>query len=468
MKKRSRPIKRRWAAMWGQAPRIGQTERPREEDSLSAELVLTDSPSGEVAPLGADGQRDVMAQAKMHWFFGEWTALEKITPKTLYAHSERDRLALLVASAHAQLGSYEEARQHLHLALKWGCPPRLVAQVLIAGVHNSLGRAAAIAGDDRRMANHFRESVALTNDRHDTELLTHTRSVREMAKLGLLPKAVALVDEQIAKTKSVLERPKNTQARIRMLETEIELLHHELSLAQQRHQVVGSDRLNTSDRDGPPHNTVRVEEVKNRSVSQLGQDLWVLEQTKYKREGFFVEFGATDGVVLSNTLLLEREFGWNGICAEPNPKLFELLKSNRNCRVSRECISGQTGRRVEFVLADAYGGFAEYADKDLHAEKRSAYRDAGYSVQLETISLQDFLVKNGAPKDIDYLSVDTEGSEYEILRAFPFDEWNIALITVEHNFTEQRPLIRNLLGSFGYSVISREWEDWFYREETNR
>ena len=54
-----------------------------------------------------------------------------------------------------------------------------------------------------------------------------------------------------------------------------------------------------------------------------------MERTNRQRGGFFVEFGATDGVVLSNTLLLEREFGWIGLCAEPNPKFFPQLVVNR-------------------------------------------------------------------------------------------------------------------------------------------
>jgi hypothetical protein len=80
---------------------------------------------------------------------------------------------------------------------------------------------------------------------------------------------------------------------------------------------------------------------------------------------------------------------------------------------------------------------------------------------LETISLEDFLRKYEAPHEIDYLSIDTEGSEYAILEKFPFNKWQISLITVEHNFTSQRQQIRELLEKNGYKCTEAKWDDWY-------
>ena len=85
-------------------------------------------------------------------------------------------------------------------------------------------------------------------------------------------------------------------------------------------------------------------------------------------------------------------------------------------------------------------------------------------INLETISLNDFLIQQKAPTVIDYLSIDTEGSEFEILSAFPFESWDVRLLTVEHNFTPLREEIRTLLSSKGYQCVEREWDDWFFRE----
>ena len=188
----------------------------------------------------------------------------------------------------------------------------------------------------------------------------------------------------------------------------------------------------------------------------------MLERTGYKRGGFFVEFGATDGVLLSNTYLLEKEFGWQGICAEPNPKMFERLKKNRNCIVSDACVGSRSGEIVEFVLAREFGGMAKDMESDMHAHKRKAYyADPAYRTSLIVISLDDLLTQHKAPSTIDYLSIDTEGSEYEILRNFPFERWNVRLFTVEHNFSASRQPIRELFESKGYRCTEAKWDDWF-------
>ena len=201
------------------------------------------------------------------------------------------------------------------------------------------------------------------------------------------------------------------------------------------------------------------------STSQLGQDLWVAELFGYKRDGFFVEFGATDGVQLSNTFMLERELGWSGILAEPNPKFFSRLIGNRNCQCLKSCIGPRSGDVVEFVLADEYGGIETYAGKHSHEKRIEAFKASGESFQVETISLDDFLTKNNCPKKIDYLSIDTEGSELAILENFPIDKWEIASITVEHNFEPQREEIYKLLSAAGYERIEQKWDDWYFRPD---
>lgn len=469
MKKRSRKGKadqaRRAAQARAQpvmrdAPGSGQGGVTRElgASSLQPGIGVSERELGPVLE-GAGGLN--LARAKTHWFFGEWGALAQLDLDALGSHPDRDRFALLVASAHQQLGNHGEARELTRLALEWGCPQRLVAQVLIAGVHNSLGRASALREDGARTERHFRAAVAVT-DSTDVGLATHARSVRELARLGLLPEAVSFLGREIQAVGQRESRPREQRARLDVLESQVDLLRGSLLLAQERLQPLGLPDVPAVAAASSPDPAG----LRQRAVSQLGQELWVLERTGFKRGGFFVEFGATDGVTLSNTWLLEREFGWSGICAEPNPRFLPLLRSHRRCTVSDACIGARTGELVEFVLADEYSGMTRHARLDGHAAKRAAYLELpGSTISLRTISLDDFLRQMGAPRHIDYLSIDTEGSELEILAAFPFSEWDIDLITVEHNFTPQREQIRELLESRGYAYVEAQWDDWFYRRD---
>lgn len=80
------------------------------------------------------------------------------------------------------------------------------------------------------------------------------------------------------------------------------------------------------------------------SKSQINQDIFVLSETSFKRNGYFVEFGATDGITLSNTYLLEKNFDWRGIVAEPLKSKYDILIKNRECHVEDLCVWSESGK----------------------------------------------------------------------------------------------------------------------------
>ena len=87
---------------------------------------------------------------------------------------------------------------------------------------------------------------------------------------------------------------------------------------------------------------------------------------------------------------------------------------------------------------------------------------------VDTISLTDMLEKHKAPYLIDYLSIDTEGSEFDILASHDFSKYTFKVITVEHNYQPQRDLIHELLTKHGYvrkfEDISLQ-DDWYVLKE---
>lgn len=202
-----------------------------------------------------------------------------------------------------------------------------------------------------------------------------------------------------------------------------------------------------------------------KSKAQLLQDLFVLYLTKEKRSGFFVDFGATDGIELNNTYLLEKEYKWNGILAEPARVWDNSLRKNRNCFIDTRCVWSTSGESLLFNETEnaILSSINSFSDTDFLSDQR--INKASYEVG--TVSLEDLLKTYNAPYDIDYLSIDTEGSEFDILQAFNFEKHSIKIITVEHNYTNKRDQIFTLLTMKGYKKIFDKishFDDWYIKE----
>ena len=184
------------------------------------------------------------------------------------------------------------------------------------------------------------------------------------------------------------------------------------------------------------------------SKSQALQDIVVLALLNFQDNGFFVEFGATDGLFLSNTFLLEKKKNWAGILSEPSKVQNKNLKINRSCNLDYRCVWSKSGENITFSEAKlphlSTINFFKKSDQHKNLRKNS------YQYQVETISLEKLLDNFNAPKHIQFLSIDTEGSEYEILKEFDFSKYSFSILLVEHNFTLKRDLIYRLLSSNGY------------------
>lgn len=194
--------------------------------------------------------------------------------------------------------------------------------------------------------------------------------------------------------------------------------------------------------------------------SQAGQDLFVLSQIGAKRGGYFVEFGATQGVNISNSYFFESHLGWNGIVAEPARMWHRDLRRNRKCHVETRCVWSASGATLRFSEDAELSTVSDYVDSDFLAASRREKE----SYEVTTISLNDLLEEHQAPRIIDYLSIDTEGSEFEILNAFDFGKHSFAVITCEHNHAPQREKIHQLLTGKGYRRVMEEAsraDDWY-------
>lgn len=199
--------------------------------------------------------------------------------------------------------------------------------------------------------------------------------------------------------------------------------------------------------------------AKNRNIvamsqSQCAQDLFSLFILEARfgvdirtYQGRFVEFGGFDGITHSNTYGLE-QLGWCGIVLEPDSARAAECKSNRKCEVLHAAVVGNDGPEcVEFVR-DPHDGELSH----LSGYGTARAKGANVTEQVATIPLDSILKKLGA---VDLLSIDTEGSEADILET---SELQVApkIIVVEHNYdVSKRKRIRFRLETLGYTLIDR-------------
>jgi hypothetical protein len=181
--------------------------------------------------------------------------------------------------------------------------------------------------------------------------------------------------------------------------------------------------------------------------------------------GFFVEAGAHDGIGDSTTYALEKA-GWFGLCVEPS-RAFAGLKQNRKCKVDDRCLWNRDDGLVGFMHVDGnqveLSGIVEcFGDH---------WNRAGYKHSMTTrptVTLTTLLYQHLAPVRIEFLSLDTEGSEFQILDVHDFDRYRFLTMSVEHNRVEaKRQAVRGLLFSKGYrlsTAVPADVEDYFIHE----
>lgn len=192
----------------------------------------------------------------------------------------------------------------------------------------------------------------------------------------------------------------------------------------------------------------------------------------FKAPGFFLEIGCWDGELISQTAWLERVKGWSGLCVDPFPVNFE----KRVCVVCNKAVVGAAsssmqkgtasplsarggGRKFIRVSIDRrYGGDVSYFSgfKDaIQAHWGLIEEHCDYEeIEVETITIEQLYEDYALPGYIEFLSIDTEGSELEIFESIDFNVHRFGLIVFEHNEDENvKQRIGELLMENGYELL---------------
>ncbi len=201
--------------------------------------------------------------------------------------------------------------------------------------------------------------------------------------------------------------------------------------------------------------------------SQLQQDKFVDDYFNHKENGVFIEIGAHDGVSCSNTKFFEEFRNWTGICIEPGPVEFGKLKQNRTSININSCVSNNDGES-EYTYIEGYSMMLSGLSEDYieNHERRinrevDQYGGSVNKIVMPVFKLQTILDNHGI-FNIDYCSIDTEGSEYNIIKSIDFDRTNIKIFSIENNYGDV--LIKNYLETKGYVLHTKiQWDDIFIK-----
>lgn len=203
----------------------------------------------------------------------------------------------------------------------------------------------------------------------------------------------------------------------------------------------------------------------NRKFSQSGQDAFVMSYFNNKRDGVFIDIGANDGITLSNTYYLEKELGWKGICIEPIPEIFEQLDKNRNCIKIMAGISNEKSvEKFTFVkgVSNMLSGMTKNYDprhqKRIEEEVKSRHQEI-IELDIQCLVLNDLLSEYEF-FIIDYLSIDTEGNEFDIIKSIDFDKFKIKTLTVENNYNNKEQT--SYILSKGFKFVGKIEADEFF------
>jgi FkbM family methyltransferase len=190
------------------------------------------------------------------------------------------------------------------------------------------------------------------------------------------------------------------------------------------------------------------------SYSQVNQDIWVVKTLNGKRNGYFLDVGAFDGIKFSNSYLLEKFFRWDGLLVEAHPDNFSKLISCRSSKSINAAISDFCG-----VTAIEYAGST--GSKISHT-----------GIEVNSLTLRNLFYENNVPTIIDYMSLDIEGFELNALNGFPFETHICLTVTIEHNLYCEGPVnknkIKELMFKNGYILDVEDvccdgnpFEDWY-------
>lgn len=203
---------------------------------------------------------------------------------------------------------------------------------------------------------------------------------------------------------------------------------------------------------GPPDRT-------SRSQPGFCQDVRALQWHDWKREGFYLDIGVHDAVSSNNTWLLDEAYGWSGLSIDPQGQRLE----QRSCGHCACALASTSGTAQFSCDGGPFSGLTEFATSEAH---NGMWADLAQRMETRTVQTRtplECLQLGGAPTTIDYMSLDVEGSEMDIIRAFPFEAYTFLFATIEtNNDAAKEAELRAYLKERGYTFLGHAAVDDYF------
>ena len=191
-----------------------------------------------------------------------------------------------------------------------------------------------------------------------------------------------------------------------------------------------------------------------------------LEKYLKKKNGFYIEMGANDGITQSNTYFLEKKYNWRGLLVEPSEKFKMLKKQRSNFNIFSNAACCSFKKKNSLIKFSYYNlmtlalNLSSDVNKKKHINDAKSHTDKQYEFEKKGVPLNDLLSKNKVQKLIDFFSLDVEGAELEVLKGIDHSKYKFKFLLVEvRNFNR----INNFLKNKNYKLIRKlSKKDYLY------
>jgi FkbM family methyltransferase len=374
---------------------------------------------------------NLLEKARTQWQFGDWETLAGVSREQLQHHPDRAKLALLVAAGHCQLGSMQQARQFTRLADDWGVSKKLISQVLISGVHNSLALANATTGRVDKLLTHTEKSVRIGSPNSDINLIKAVR-------LSNLP-TLTPEKKQLLNGLNIEKLQSKVMALESKLKNEREINHTLQNKISKQNEKTGKD-------------------------DDIAEFIADITPFLLNKKITYVDVGAHTGAVFCkffDSKINIRE----AHLYEPNSSSFLVLKNN-----IKE-IKKISSMRVRNIALGSSKGIGYYTDAKsmtrIHRETNKKNNDEVKKVEIETLDNDSVFITDAR---IDLLKLDVEGFELEVLNGAKklLEDQKISVIYVELGFSKSNTQqtffesVVNFLDIYGYQIfrIYEQKQEW--------